>query len=348
METDFDWIRRIRPGYELVKMKIDWNVRVPFLQTTYGDGKLIHSPNFTSKESPEGKWRLELFDYAMRISIYVYHQNYVGKCNTFTNPILVKMTMRNGKGQKVLQQIISCKPVRVDSNIQFRLTKEDIIRSDCLLSDGSCTFCFRILSHVKKMPSISYIHPETVAINCIDGLVTQLEKLFEGMPLSDVKFFIQGRELPAHKSILIARSEVFEAMFEHPTRENLTNLIVIEDIEPEVFYQLLHFIYTGQVALDKMETMAAGLYIAADKYLLEELKMECGNYLLHHMSPDNCVLLLLYGDLLNLVETFKEAAKYFLRFPLEVMATDGWKRAKQENPVALVAIHEFIYQNKML
>jgi hypothetical protein len=48
-----------------------------------------------------------------------------------------------------------------------------------------------------------------------------------------------------------------------------------------------------------METMAAGLFIAADKYLLDELKMKCENYLLYHMSPENCAVLLLHGHLRN-------------------------------------------------
>jgi hypothetical protein len=114
---------------------------------------------------------------------------------------------------------------------------------------------------------------------------------------------------------------------------NFIGLIPIEDVEPEVFQELLRFIYTGRVSLDKMETMAAGLLFAADKYLLDRLKKECENYLLNHMSPENCVVLLLHGNRLNLAEHLKEAAKFFLRFPLEVMATEGWKKTKQENPV---------------
>jgi speckle-type POZ protein len=157
---------------------------------------------------------------------------------------------------------------------------------------------------------------------------------------------IRGRVFPAHKLILATRSEVFAAMFQHQTKEQSSNQITIEDVEPEVFQELLRFIYTGRVSLDKMETMAAGLLFAADKYLLDRLKKECENYLLHHMSPDNCVVLLLHGNRLNLAEHLKEAAKFFLRFPLKVMATEGWKKTKQENPVALVDIQEFVYHHQ--
>jgi speckle-type POZ protein len=78
-----------------------------------------------------------------------------------------------------------------------------------------------------------------------------------------------------------------------------TNQIKIEDIQPEVFQELLRFIYTGQVSTATMETMAAGLFIAADKYSPNELKNECENYLIHDMSPDNCIELLLNFNLMN-------------------------------------------------
>ena len=92
-----------------------------------------------------------------------------------------------------------------------------------------------------------------------------------------------------------------------------TNQIKIEDIQPEVFQELLRFIYTRRVSTATMETMAAGLFIAADKYSPNELKNECENYLIHDMSPDNCIELLLNFNLMNSAELLKkEAAKSFL------------------------------------
>jgi speckle-type POZ protein len=134
-------------------------------------------------------------------------------------------------------------------------------------------------------------------------------------------------------------------MFKHPTKENSTNQVNIEDIEPEVFDQLLRFIYTGRVPLDKLQTMAAGLFIAADKYLMDELKTKCENYLISHMSPENCVVLLLHGNLQNPAEYLKKAAKFFRRNPSQVMATEKWENMKQENTAVLCDIHEFVYRH---
>ena len=135
-------------------------------------------------------------------------------------------------------------------------------------------------------------------------------------------------------------------MFKHPTKENSNNQVKIEDIEPEVFDQLLYFIYTGRVSTATMESMAANLFIAADKYLLGELKKECENYMLHHMSPDYCLVLLLHGDLQKPTELLKEAAKFFRRLPSQVTATERWEKMKQENPVLLCVIQQFVLCTK--
>ena len=179
---------------------------------------------------------------------------------------------------------------------------------------------------MKKEPSTSSsADSSSDAINCrCAGLSSHLEELFKSMQFSDIIFKVRGCEFPAHKSILSVRSEVFAAMLQHPMKEQSTNQIEIEDIEPDVLQELLRFIYTGRVQVDKLETMATGLFIAADKYLLDELKMKCENYLRNHMSPDVCVFLLLHGDLLNPAEPLKEAAKFLRHFPNHVMATDGW------------------------
>jgi speckle-type POZ protein len=232
------------------------------------------------------------------------------------------------------------------SYVEFNLSKEDLVKSNSQQSDGSLTFYCKILTHVKQETESS-ADPSSLAIDCSSELITHLVNLYlyDDMQFSDVNFNVGGREFPAHKNILSARSQYFAAMFKHPMKENSTNQVKIEDIDPEVFDQLLRFIYTGRVPLDKLETMAAELFIAADKYLLDELKMKCENYLLSQMSPDNCVILLLHGDLQNPNKHLKEAAKFFRRNPSQVMATDGWKKMKQENAAVLFDVFEFVYRH---
>ena len=170
------------------------------------------------------------------------------------------------------------------------------------------------------------------------------------MQFSDVVFNVDGREFPAHKSILSVRCEVLAAMFQDPTKENSTHQVKIEDIEPEVFQVLLHFLYTGRLNSLTMETMAAKLFIVAEKYVLDELKLQCENYLSLQMSPVNCAELILHDDLLNPAEymkkVLKEAAQCFRYLPGEVMATDKWEKTEKENPQLSSKVQNILFSKK--
>jgi speckle-type POZ protein len=82
-------------------------------------------------------------------------------------------------------------------------------------------------------------------------------------------------------------------MFQHPSnKEVLSGQVKVEDIEPDVFQEILRFIYTGRTQLTAMNQMAPGILAAADKYLLEDLKTRCETHLIRQMSAENCLELL--------------------------------------------------------
>jgi speckle-type POZ protein len=74
-----------------------------------------------------------------------------------------------------------------------------------------------------------------------DLILGHLKELFEKMPLSDVTFIIRGQTFSAHKAILAMRSPVFAAMFLHPTKEMQTSKVEVEDVDPDVFQEVLRY-----------------------------------------------------------------------------------------------------------
>jgi speckle-type POZ protein len=86
------------------------------------------------------------------------------------------------------------------------------------------------------------------------------------MPLSDVTFNVRGQKFAAHKAILSMRSPVFAAMFLHPTKEMQTGEVEVDDIDPNVFQEVLRYMYTGLTRLTAMDVTAPALLVAADKY----------------------------------------------------------------------------------
>ncbi|EFX78801.1 hypothetical protein DAPPUDRAFT_53148 [Daphnia pulex] len=173
-----------------------------------------------------------------------------------------------------------------------------------------------------------------------DELIQHLGGLHQTMKFSDVTFTVRGCKFEAHKAILSARSPVFAAMFDHETAENLSHQVKINDVDPEVFQELLRFVYTGRIPAIKMKTLTTGLLAAAGKYLLGSLMTACEKYLVNEISADNCIELLILADG-HCADYLKRNALNFLRsFPNEVMATDGWSSAKRDHSTWLCDIQQ--------
>ena len=68
---------------------------------------------------------------------------------------------------------------------------------------------------------------------------------------------------------------------------NTCKTVQINDVEPEVFEQMLRYLYTGVVP--KMKELALLLLVAADKYQFESLKQECEQYLISVLSLDDVI-----------------------------------------------------------
>lgn len=71
------------------------------------------------------------------------------------------------------------------------------------------------------------------------------------------------KKIILNKFIILARSPVFSAMFEHEMEESKQNRVMISDVEHEVLKEMLRFIYTGKAP--NLDKMADDLLAAADK-----------------------------------------------------------------------------------
>ena len=80
-------------------------------------------------------------------------------------------------------------------------------------------------------------------------------------------------------NVLLSYQYCFAAMFDHDMEEKKNSRVEVKDVEPEVMAELLRFIYTGKTAT--IDSMAAELLAAADKYALERLKVRLDSRLGH-------------------------------------------------------------------
>uniref|UniRef100_A0A8D8DN39 Speckle-type POZ protein B n=1 Tax=Culex pipiens TaxID=7175 RepID=A0A8D8DN39_CULPI len=154
--------------------------------------------------------------------------------------------------------------------------------------------------------------------------------LLDDKEFSDVVLAVNGKEFLAHKAVLANRSSVFRAMLSHKMVESTENKVTITDIEPKVFEQLLHFIYTDSVSDSDMATMAFDLLQAADKYDLETLKTRCEVALCGQISKETAVNTLVLADLYH-AKKLKRAAINFIGRNVGVIQTEDWKKLTLKN-----------------
>ncbi|EMS47704.1 BTB/POZ and MATH domain-containing protein 2 [Triticum urartu] len=142
-------------------------------------------------------------------------------------------------------------------------------------------------------------------------------KMLKDKSRADVTFEVRGEMFPAHRAVLSARSPVFKAQLSEPMKENKMRHITVDRMEPVVFEALLHFVYTDSLPtmddLDRSERNAViqHLFVAADQYGLDRLKLMCERILCLNLDVNNVDVVLRLADRYD-CQKLKEACVDFL------------------------------------
>ncbi|CAF1549568.1 unnamed protein product, partial [Rotaria magnacalcarata] len=99
------------------------------------------------------------------------------------------------------------------------------------------------------------------------------QSLLDNPVYSDVTLVCGHKEFPVHKAILSARSKVFQAMFEHKMLENERARVEIEDIDGDIIFEILRFIYADNVA---------DILILADLHSAAQLRQQSIDFINTH------------------------------------------------------------------
>lgn len=165
-----------------------------------------------------------------------------------------------------------------------------------------------------------------------NGLLAHFQLLFDEMPFTDVSIEVGAKVFQAHKVVLIARSPVFRDLFtkNHQQQQEPVSSLKISNMQPEVFGELLRFLYTDQVK--NLPQYAKDLLGAADEYMLDMLKRKCEKVLTHQVSMENCLELLLLADR-HSVPKLKNIVLCCIQFHVtEIVQTREWQELKRSHP----------------
>ncbi|KAL6659072.1 hypothetical protein ACP70R_003112 [Stipagrostis hirtigluma subsp. patula] len=209
-------------------------------------------------------------------------------------------------------------------------------QGDCLTIECTVTVINKpLVSQTKSFPKIN-MPPSDIT--------EHFGKLLEGKEGVDVTFSVGGVNFAAHKLVLATRSPVFQAELYGPMREAGTENIVIEDMQPEVFRAFLHFIYTDSLPpFDNLEAedqseMIRHLFVAADRYAMERLKLMCQSILCENLRVHTVASTLALADQHN-CNMLKDTCIEFINYSNTldaVAATQDYKNLKRTCPCVVI------------
>ncbi|KAJ8669864.1 hypothetical protein QAD02_001123 [Eretmocerus hayati] len=146
--------------------------------------------------------------------------------------------------------------------------------------------------------------------------------------LSDVNIVVGNKIIHAHKFVLVNGSKVFAAMFDHNMTENEEGIVKIDDVEYDVMFEILRYMYTGKV--ERIVHKTKELFVAADKYDLSDLKKTCRKYLCMNLCPDNFFDYLKFSELHEVTELTETAETFFSSRGGEVTDLQNFKESLVE------------------
>ncbi|KAJ6239883.1 btb/poz domain-containing [Anaeramoeba flamelloides] len=127
----------------------------------------------------------------------------------------------------------------------------------------------------------------------ITPVYRKLKPYINNSDLADVKFLV-GKEVTefyGHKFLLSITSPMWRTMFYlsnwSETKSNGISEVKIPDIDPDVFIKILEFSYIRKIELEEGSVMK--VLKASDKFLMEELKEYCFEFLINNLNVKNAI-----------------------------------------------------------
>lgn len=149
---------------------------------------------------------------------------------------------------------------------------------------------------------------------------------FDKMDFGYVTLRTQNKDFIVLKAVICAASDVFTTAFDNEANENKEEIIEIADIDHEtmeLFVKYIHHEHLQNYIIDWKT--AVKLYRSADKYLMQQLKIECTSILKESLTTDNICDLLIFSDDYANTELRQCAEEYFCKNSKNILCSEKWK-----------------------
>lgn len=164
-----------------------------------------------------------------------------------------------------------------------------------------------------------------------------LGHLLENGKFSDLIIECEGKQFNVHKNILAARSSTFAKIFEDGTIKSHETNYKITEVRCKIMRQILQFIYTERVNIES--DMAYELLIAAHRYQLQDLKLNCQEVLSENLNIGNVAHIHVLAEDNDAKWLKEKTMNFIIANAREVIDTQGYKTLTETYPQLLDEIY---------
>ncbi|KRT81641.1 BTB And C-terminal Kelch domain containing protein [Oryctes borbonicus] len=164
---------------------------------------------------------------------------------------------------------------------------------------------------------------EDVNHKCCDyppKVLGNLNQLRQNSRFCDVEIVAGDKIIKAHKAVLAASSNYFQAMFTGGLCEKDQNSVELHAISSHILEILINFIYSGEVCINQNNVQE--LIVAADMLELHEVVLGCSNFLIKELHPINAVGIFRFAEAHNCTELMTASYEFILNHFPQVCAED--------------------------
>ena len=157
--------------------------------------------------------------------------------------------------------------------------------------------------------------------------------------LFDIVIECDGETFNCHQVILSISSPYFRAMFRTDMIEKRTNKVTLKEIDFNVVREMLHFIYTGATNRNVLEEKTVELLAAAERFLMDELRIISEDYLCANLSINNAIENLVLGDYHQAHKLRRMAVNMIVQNLGKIVRTEEYQDLKKHHPLLVDLIN---------
>ncbi|XP_008456756.1 BTB/POZ domain-containing protein At3g56230 [Cucumis melo] len=140
--------------------------------------------------------------------------------------------------------------------------------------------------------------------------------------------------ISAHRALLATRSDIFKNILESdgckaaPTNSTIT----LPELSQEELESLMEFLYSGDLAEEKVKKHVYSLAMAGDKYEIPYLQKFCERYMLKWLNCESALDVLEIGEVCSCRALKESALDFIVRNMEEIVFSSGFEAFALKNP----------------